>query len=153
MAEVTCETCVAACCRAGSTIMLTTIELQRHRRAMTIKPLIKPQAYRQEVSVTADEIRENGEHAPVDTTLSVPPHHGMYVFLLDCKHLEESRADSGENKHCTVYEERPAACRNFEPGSSACLSARAKFGVDGHEPGAILNREQPLRFQGWKQID
>jgi hypothetical protein len=88
MAQVTCETCVAACCRAGSTIMLTTIELQRHRRAMTIKPLVKPQAYRQEVSVTSDEISENGEHAPVDTTLSVPPTTGCMSFFLTARTLK-----------------------------------------------------------------
>jgi Fe-S-cluster containining protein len=133
--------------------MLTSLEQQKQRRAMTLKALVKPRPYRQDVAVTADEIGEDGQHLPIDTTLSLPPHHGMYVLLLDCRNLEGTRPDGGENKRCTIYEDRPTACRNFEPGSSACLSARAKFGLDGHEPTAALNRDQPLRFQGWKQID
>jgi hypothetical protein len=133
--------------------MLTSIELQKHRRAMSLKTLVKRQAHRQEVGVTADQIGDNGQHVPLETTLSLPSHHGMYVFLLDGRNLETSRADGGENKHCTVYDQQPTGCRNFEPGSRACLSTRAKFGLDGHEPTAVLNREHPLRFQGWRQVD
>jgi Fe-S-cluster containining protein len=147
-AGVACETCVAACCRAGSTVMLTSIELQKHRRAMKLRQLVKERTFRQEVAVTADELDDAGNHRAVETTLSVPPHHGLYVFLTDCGNLEERGADGGENRRCTVYDQRPTACRNFEPGSPACISARARFGLDGHEPTQTLHRDEPLRIRG-----
>lgn len=146
---ISCDTCVAACCRAGSSIMLTSIEKQRHRRAMDLRQLIKPRTYRQEVSVTADELDESGSHQAVDAALSVPPHHGLYVLLTDCHNLEERKDGSEVNRPCAVYENRPTACRNFEPGSSACLSARARFGLDGHDPTTSLKRTEPLRIDGW----
>lgn len=31
---------------------------------------------------------------------------------------------------CAVYEERPVLCRALEPGSSPCLEARARRGVE-----------------------
>ena len=31
---------------------------------------------------------------------------------------------------CTIYEQRPTLCREFEPGSEDCLEARRKYGID-----------------------
>lgn len=31
---------------------------------------------------------------------------------------------------CSVYEDRPVLCRALEPGSGACLEARARQGID-----------------------
>ncbi|HEX4862640.1 MAG TPA: hypothetical protein VFV02_01120 [Acidimicrobiales bacterium] len=129
-------------------MMLTSAELQTHRRAMTLRQLVKGRTFRQDVSVTADELDDSRGHRAVETILSVPPHHGLYVFLTDCGNLEEQGADGGENRRCTVYERRPTACRNFEPGSPACLSARARFGLDGHEATQPLHRDEPLRIRG-----
>jgi len=39
------------------------------------------------------------------------------------------RGRVGERCSCTIYDRRPGACRAFEPGSSACLLARAAAGV------------------------
>jgi Fe-S-cluster containining protein len=133
--------------------MLTEVDKQKHRRAMKLKTMVKPQSYRQEVAVKADEVTEDGGTRTVDSTLSLPPHSGMHVFLLDCGHLEPPKDDGTENRMCTIYAERPTACRNFEMGSAACLSARARFGLDGHEATAQLNRKEPLRFDGWRQLD
>jgi uncharacterized protein len=30
---------------------------------------------------------------------------------------------------CRIYEDRPAPCRRFEPGSLSCLDARRRFGL------------------------
>jgi Fe-S-cluster containining protein len=133
--------------------MLTDVDKQKHRRAMTLKTMVKPKNTRQEVAVKAEEVTDDGGRRTVNSTLSLPPHNGMHVFLLDCGHLEPPKEDGAENRMCTVYSERPTACRNFEVGSAACLSARARFGLDGHEATAPLNRQQPIRFDGWRQLD
>ncbi|MCA9244022.1 MAG: YkgJ family cysteine cluster protein [Phycisphaerales bacterium] len=31
--------------------------------------------------------------------------------------------------HCTIYEDRPTLCREFEAGSADCLAARARLGI------------------------
>ena len=120
---------------------------------MKLKTMVKPETYRQEVAVRAEQVVGGGQTATVDSSLSLPPHHGMHVLLLDCGHLEREREDGGENRLCTIYEDRPTACRNFEPGSAACLSARARFGLDGHPATETLNRTEPIRFRGWQRLE
>ncbi|WP_280152475.1 YkgJ family cysteine cluster protein [Piscinibacter sp. XHJ-5] len=35
----------------------------------------------------------------------------------------------GTKVHCAIYEWRPSPCREFEPGSHACVRAQARHGV------------------------
>ena len=35
----------------------------------------------------------------------------------------------GASCSCGIYEARPRACREFEPGSEVCLAAREEFGI------------------------
>jgi Fe-S-cluster containining protein len=35
------------------------------------------------------------------------------------------------NVRCSIYDERPGLCREFEPGSPDCLAARRKMGLEG----------------------
>ena len=35
----------------------------------------------------------------------------------------------GQHAPCGIYEWRPSPCREFEPGSDACLRARARHGL------------------------
>ena len=116
---------------------------------MSVRQLVKSRTFRQDVAVTADELDDGGSHRAIETTLAVPAHHGLYAFLTDCGNLEGPRDNGTENRRCTVYENRPTACRNFEPGSAACLAARARFGLDGHEPTQPLHREEPLQIRNW----
>jgi Fe-S-cluster containining protein len=41
------------------------------------------------------------------------------------------RGAPGRRVRCDIYEVRPAACRKVEPGSRACLLARAEKGIPG----------------------
>jgi Fe-S-cluster containining protein len=153
MAEVSCDNCVAACCRAGQSIMLNALEYQQHRRAMTLKRLLKAESHRQEVAVDMWRVDEKGKQVAAPGSLSIPPHHGFYVFLTDCGNLGPCSQEGAENRRCGVYDDRPGACRRFEMGSEACLSTRAKYGLDGHEARDTLQRGEPLRFKGWQQLN
>ena len=132
--------------------MLSSAEYQRHRKAMRLKTLLRPKAQRQEVSVTAGEV-QGGSYTAVDTTLSVPAHRGLHVLLSDCGNLEPGNELGRDNLRCGIYDERPTACRSFEVGSPACISTRAKFGLDGHEASQPLHREKPIKMVGWVQVE
>jgi Fe-S-cluster containining protein len=41
------------------------------------------------------------------------------------------RGTLGAAVACLVYDARPRACREFEPGGAACLGARRRVGVEG----------------------
>ena len=153
--SVSCDACVAACCRAGSSIMLSDTERQRHRRRMNLQTLVKLRPYRQTVEVTNNQVDDgSAQIRAVPGTLSVPAHRGFYVFLSDCQYLQRPADDeNGENKTCSIYESRPEACKNYEVGSSACLAARAKFGLDGHQGTEPLNRDEPLVIRNWQQLN
>jgi len=47
--------------------------------------------------------------------------------------VNESRCFALKGKRgcctCSVYDDRPRVCREFEPGSEACLRARAHFNI------------------------
>lgn len=38
-------------------------------------------------------------------------------------------ADREGGYHCSVYEDRPRSCRDFEAGSERCLAARRRVGL------------------------
>lgn len=52
----------------------------------------------------------------------------------------------GVGVECAIYEQRPEACRSFEPGSTACRDARILRGVDALHPLAQLVRERRARL-------
>jgi Fe-S-cluster containining protein len=133
--------------------MLNAFEYQQHRRAMALKRLLKAESYRQEVEVETWHVDADGRQAHAPGSLSIPPHHGFYVFLTDCANLGPGDQEGAENRRCSVYADRPGACRRFEMGSEACLSTRAKYGLDGHEARETLHRDEPLRFKGWQQLN
>jgi Fe-S-cluster containining protein len=39
------------------------------------------------------------------------------------------RGEVGQCVSCSIYADRPDACRKFVPGSTLCKEARAKFGI------------------------
>lgn len=43
-----------------------------------------------------------------------------------CVFLDGTRGDC----RCSIYERRPDACRTYEVGAKACLSARRRAGID-----------------------
>ena len=39
------------------------------------------------------------------------------------------RGTVGVQTSCSIYTDRPSACRKFQPGSALCLEARAKYKI------------------------
>lgn len=40
------------------------------------------------------------------------------------------RGHVGQTNHCSIYQTRPAVCRNFDPGSEKCVAARTWAGLE-----------------------
>lgn len=40
------------------------------------------------------------------------------------------RGTIGEKARCSIYEDRPQVCRDFEPGCDTCLYARRREGLE-----------------------
>lgn len=64
---------------------------------------------------------------------------GLLIKPLDDKFclrrtVKESRCFALNGKPgcctCKVYDQRPQVCREFEPGSEACIRSRKAFGID-----------------------
>ena len=43
----------------------------------------------------------------------------------------------GERVSCSIYEQRPSPCREFEAGTERCLSARLRHGLGDIDEGAV----------------
>lgn len=142
--EVSCETCVAACCRAGASMPLEKDEAYRNRRTMSLGTLARERKYPQLFAIAAEVIDEEGKRAKQMQPMRIPANYGFYLLLEDCGNLTE------DNK-CGVYDRRPGACAQYEVGSQACLDARAMFGLDGHEaqqePGMVIPAESVKLFK------
>jgi uncharacterized protein len=57
----------------------------------------------------------------------IPPHLVDWANLrMRCKgdRCVALNGELGKNVTCAIYAQRPLVCRNFEPGSKACLQAR-----------------------------
>jgi Fe-S-cluster containining protein len=125
--EISCQTCVAACCRAGSAILLSETEVSLHKRALgNPKPILRPKKYPQQLEQDIEGISD-GKPTKVRTILDVPQNHGAYILLIDCTNIQPDQGYA-----CANYDNRPSACQVYGMGSEACLAARAAFGLDGH---------------------
>ena len=58
----------------------------------------------------------------------LPAHHGRYIMPDRCKNLV---SDLLGRTSCAIYEDRPQACSDFQPGSRKChdMQKRLKLGV------------------------
>ena len=115
--EISCENCVAACCKAPVTMLLTADEHKRHSPTMDLKLIVKPRSYPQRIEY----------ESPSDGHLDVPRNLGVFELVSGCANLNE-------NNRCTIYANRPQCCHDFTVGSSACLQARRKAGLDADRP-------------------
>src|SRR5689334_25083367 len=102
--EISCENCVAACCKAPINMLLTREEHKVHSRTMDLKLTVKPRVYPQMVPY------ENSERED----LRIPAGYGLFELESDCANLTEAG-------RCSIYATRPQCCRDFAVGSSACL--------------------------------
>src|SRR5665213_202316 len=111
--EISCSTCIAACCRAGAALQLTHDEVYRNKQKMELHQVYKERKYPQEVPVPVEKFDSSGRHRAI-VKMHIPARYGLYVLTNDCGNLTE-------DNQCGVYEERPRACRDYEVGSTACL--------------------------------
>lgn len=126
---VSCQNCVAACCKAGAAMQVTEHEAYMNKRKMNLVRQLKARPQPQSILVEAEGFNETGKRIPVPTPMIVPAYHGLYLLLEDCGHLT---ADS----KCGIYgsSDRPRACAAYEVGSSACLDARKAAGIIDSTP-------------------
>ncbi len=118
---VACHNCVAACCRAGTNMPLSTEE----RRANLLK-------FRTEtITPPAQVDRIFPSFSPEEPARMIPAGWGVFRLVQDCGNL------TSENM-CRVYDQespvRPGVCESFEVGSVACLILRARCGLEDQIP-------------------
>lgn len=114
MTEVSCETCVAACCRAPIDMMLTKKEFKQHRGPMDLLEIVKPQPVEHRVRLTENRDKE----------VTLPPNYGLFELQSGCGNLTDDH-------RCSIYRKRPQCCRELAVGSPECLRARRRAGLDG----------------------
>lgn len=100
--EVSCNTCIGACCKSNTAIPLNKKEAAFLRSAGT--------AMRR---MTKDENNGNRPGWRRD----------FYKLESDCGNLNPTTGQ------CEAYEERPVICREFVVGSTACEAMRERAGV------------------------
>jgi hypothetical protein len=141
LADVSCDTCVAACCRKGMTILLTDKETAKQRRTMSLQRIKRAVNYERDLPAQQQTIDIAGQLHITEVVLTVPKYYGVYRFTEDCGNLGET-PDGGENRPCLIHEDDrlyPEACHSFTVGSPKCLAQRAQYGLDGHEPAVHLS--------------
>lgn len=76
---------------------------------------------------TARYVAEAVDEIPASVGRASEPRR--YLKMVD-GHCSALRTDEPGRFLCAIYEERPELCRALTPGSSSCLEARARRGVD-----------------------
>lgn len=115
--DIDCDSCTAACCRAGMQMIMTSSEVLmnslRIRRKVEIPAQSEPQ-------FVAFRNRETGEI----TEKIIPPDTEVSRLQVDCGNLTP-------DNRCGIFDSpyRPQACINFEPGSEACMYSREQAGI------------------------
>ena len=108
---VSCENCVAACCKAPIYMQLSNKEYKRHRARMDLEVVVAPN------KINQTRIRPDGR------VLEIPIGQGLYELRSGCANLSEEY-------RCSIYPERPRCCRELQVGSAECLRARRNAGLD-----------------------
>lgn len=116
-ADISCEKCVAACCRAPIYMNMTKQEYEQHSKTMDLEIVAKPREYAQRAAY---------EDAP-GRFIQIPPGIGLYELRSGCANLTEDH-------RCSIYTKRPRCCRDLELRSYDCLAARRKAGLDADMP-------------------
>jgi Fe-S-cluster containining protein len=116
-ADISCENCTAACCRAGVNLAMSKREAVMVGLKITRKVHIRAEPGFRRVQLEPSEWFPNGLDA------DVPPDIEFSTLTADCGHLAVDNT-------CTIYDnpEKPQACSSFVVGSKACLYARELVG-------------------------
>lgn len=76
---------------------------------------------------TAQYVDESADEIPASVGRASEPRRFMKMVDGHCCAL---RTEVPGRFTCAIYEDRPVLCRALEPGSSSCLEARARRGLD-----------------------
>jgi uncharacterized protein (TIGR03083 family) len=126
--EISCENCVAACCKAPVYMQLSRAEHERHSPPMELEVVVEPRRYPQRVEL-GFKTSGPGDSRAVSPKryLQIPSGFGMFELKSGCPNLTE-------NDRCSIYADRPQCCRDLAVGSLECLRARRKAGLDQDGP-------------------
>jgi Fe-S-cluster containining protein len=131
MSEVACSNCEGACCQGGNMDLSMEEASFLVEKGASLLLLVPPEDYDRDevISPLTIMVSEDSpsEFKMASTMEPLAAGFGRFIMTRVCPYLDES--SEGWPK-CTAYEDRPAACRNFEMGSESCLSARQTYGVD-----------------------
>jgi Fe-S-cluster containining protein len=131
--EVSCQNCVAACCKGN---LLLGLKLEE--ASFMIKGGNKIETVEWPVNYDRDnviypygyEIDKNGNKFwlvdPEKPTEPLKADLGRFMLIGSCKYLE---TDTDGREYCGVYNERPDVCREFVVGAEKCLMLREEYGV------------------------
>ena len=135
MAEISCENCTSACCRAdtlveltleevsllirGGTKLLTVAMPSPHDRDDVIYPI--GHEYDPDTGNRAWILEKARPFEPLAANM------GRYILATDCAYVGTNEVGQSI---CTIYEERPAICREFEMGGDKCQRIRENRGVE-----------------------
>ncbi|HET7827558.1 MAG TPA: YkgJ family cysteine cluster protein [Candidatus Saccharimonadales bacterium] len=136
--EVSCQNCRAACCKGRPALImqLSPAELEFMRASGNIlQPIEEPVDYdREDARYPIGIASVDNERRTIRwlfeagrETEPLPSGMGRYALLGTCKYLE---TDEAGWERCSVYEDRPQVCRDFEEGSDKCLLLRKLEGLD-----------------------
>lgn len=131
MSEIACTNCVAACCKGDPLLVmqLTKEELSfMARSGNQFQKIESPKPY------DRDDVRYpiGARINPGRRTLNfmykasseyepLPANYGRYALIGACKYLA---TDDNGWEYCSVYDERPGACQDFEMGGEKCQLIR-----------------------------
>ncbi len=124
--EITCENCIAACCRAPVNMALTTNEYERNRATMDLRVLVTAKPYKQRVEIEIGGVDRDG-NPNANITLEAAIGYGLFELQTGCGNLTEDNS-------CSIYDKRPSCCRSFELRSPACFALRRQAGLDADRP-------------------
>ena len=126
--DITCENCIAACCRAPVNMALSAVEFKRHSKTMDLKEIAKPKLYAQHVKIPAPAAPDGSARTRIVETSAG---YGLFRLQTGCANLDQ-------NFRCSVYQTRPDCCRTFELRSPMCLQVRREAGLDADRPEPTL---------------
>lgn len=123
--EISCSSCVGACCRKGTMQELTAREAKSFRDSGNqLRTLHRPVTHTGVVAIELghtisiiDGIPHKLKHTE---SMMLTAGHGVYLMENDCVFLEEVT----EGPRCTSYEDRPGICRDFTVGGFGCQQVR-----------------------------
>lgn len=136
MTEVACNNCEGACCKGAPLLImeLSADELQfMEAGGNTLLTIAKPTDSDRANVIYPLSMQTNRERGTfnwlVDPDNMYQPllaNFGRYALVGTCRYLAPSLLGFD---YCSVYDDRPGVCRNFQVGSDKCLLLRDIHGI------------------------